>query len=171
MLAKLLIALIMLFFLINYSNGICLLSSPELFLSGARIKESMFPGITAPLTNSQFLTVYVRVVCYPLFLLYTLMNFAWVREEWCWLLLISASVGAVYCACRWHSLLASSLSPLCLMLNTCSQFATTHSLLFNASKIQLVRFLISTFRPSTLSMQPLSPSVVRSFSSVNLQNY
>ena len=69
MLAKLLIVLIMLFFLINYSNGICLLSSPELFLNGTRIRGLMFPGITATLTNSQFLMVYVKVGCHPLFCL------------------------------------------------------------------------------------------------------
>ena len=53
-------------------------------------------------------------------------------------------VGAL-CYADDIALLAPSPSALHLMLNTCSQFATTHSLLFNTSKTQLVRFSHSNF--------------------------
>ena len=47
-------------------------------------------------------------------------------------------VGAV-CYADDITLLAPSPSALRLMLNTCSSFATSHNLIFNADKIQLIR--------------------------------
>ena len=48
-------------------------------------------------------------------------------------------VGAV-CYTDDIALLVLSPAALCMMLDTCSSFAATHKLLFNASKTQLVRF-------------------------------
>ena len=53
-------------------------------------------------------------------------------------------VGAV-CYADDITLLAPSPSALRIMLNTCTQFTTTHSLLFNASKTRLVCFSYSNF--------------------------
>ena len=49
-------------------------------------------------------------------------------------------MGAVLCYAEDVALLAPSSSALFHMLGTCSHFASSHSLVFNAAKTQLIRF-------------------------------
>ena len=61
-------------------------------------------------------------------------------EEWCWLLLESPHCGCCICYAEDVALLAPSPSALHHMLDTCLHFASSHSLVFNATKTQLIRF-------------------------------
>ena len=60
-------------------------------------------------------------------------------------------VGAI-CYADDITLLASSPSDLRLMLNTCSSFATSHNLIFNADKTQLIRFSRTPEALSTMQL-------------------
>ena len=140
-LAKLLIESTTPFFFKNYFSVTYLLSSPELSCLGIPISVFACHGIKSIPQNFLYLMVCDRVESsLPSCLLFILMTLLAELEElgvgcfW-----NNHFLGAV-CYANDIALLAPSPAGLQMMLDTYSSFASSHSLMFDASKTQLVRF-------------------------------
>lgn len=116
----------------NFSSGICLLLWSELSSNGTRSKRSDKFSISNGVRQGGVLSPI-------LFTVY--------MDD----LLLELERTGVGCFWRYHyvgavcyaddlALLAPSLSALRIMLDTCIRYASSHSLIFNASKTQLIRF-------------------------------